>query len=419
MKRHALAPALWLGLMLSAQAADQNLSARFELSRGIEGTFAVGQRGRLVVGSDIFGQSRNFPNDLRIFGEDGSQWPFFLHVPRESAELRSLEPEILNRSFVPGSEPYLQFDLVVPSVDGKVPVHNRLELATSGRDFVRRVEVSTGQPPGRMATGYLIDFSRQRNAKNQTLRYPDSDVARLHVRIYSNAQSAEEPFDLVSARLHYRAAAKVGRETVDFVDLDVPEREQQKGASTRILDVGETDRPVEFITFAIKNQSYARCVSIFGRNDDHEPWRWVGGGEIHALAGEQENTVKLGAKDRFLKIHVFHYDDAPLDIAAIQLEAIPRYLVFEAASAGRATLCFRAWDIDAPRYDLKGRVADDTMAAIPLFQTLETQANSTVRPQPWRKYSKLLGGLAVAGVSLLVLWIIASMLRQQRLEENK
>ena len=67
----------------------------------------------------------------------------------------------------------------------------------------------------------------------------------------------------------------------------------------------------------------------------------------------------------------------------------------------------------APRYDLQGRIGQEAIAKLPLFQTLETMPNDEAKSQPWRKYSKLLGGLAVGAVSLLVLWIIVSMLRQQ------
>jgi hypothetical protein len=417
MKKHSVVILLTIASVFVAHTKEKSLESRFELVRDLDGTFTTGQRGRIRVTDEIFGQSRNFPNDLRVFGAAGAQWPFFLHTPKETDEIRKVDPEILNRSFVTGREPYLQFDLVIPQVDGKVPVHNRMELVTSGHDFVRRVEVFTGnsgQSSGRMAAGYLIDFSRQRNARNQSIRYPDSDSGRLHVRIYTNARAANEPFELRSARLYYRAVKEVDREGVHAVSLAVPDREQEKGALTKLFDLGETDRPVEFITFEVENDSYARCVSIYGRNSDHEPWRWVGGGEIHALAGDKEGTVKFHAKERFLKVHVFHYDDQPLAIDAIKLEAISRYLVFEAVTAGRAGLYFRAWDIKAPRYDLKGRIKPEELAGLPLVQTRDTKPNSMAKAQPWRKYSKGLGGLAVAGVSLLVIWIIVSMLRQQR-----
>ena len=168
MKIFPLTTLLLIGT-LPAVFGEKDLRPTFELMRPIEGSFNAGQRGKLVVTDDLFGQCRSYPNDVRIFGADGTQWPFFMHVPKQTTETGKLTPEIINRSFVEGSEPYLQVDLLVPQSNGKAPIHNRLELITSGRHYVRRVEVFSGEPAGRMATGYLIDFSAQRNARNLSL----------------------------------------------------------------------------------------------------------------------------------------------------------------------------------------------------------------------------------------------------------
>jgi hypothetical protein len=415
-------PLIFGSLLLVAHAGEKDLRPRFELARDVEGSFTTGQRGRLVVPGDVFGQSRDFPNDLRILGRDGTQWPYFLHIPKETAEAGELEPEILNRSFVSGREPYLQFDLVIPRSGGEKPVHNQIELATSGHDFVRRVEVFSDEPEeadGLMAVGHLIDFSRQRGARNRTVRYPASDSSRLHVRIYSNAQKADESFSLTAVKLRYRTVAVADRERVDAVEVDVPDREKEKGAQTRMFDLGHVNRPAGFVIFKVETASYARSVSVYGRNDGHEPWKWVGGGEIHALEEDEQLEIKLRARHRFLKLHIFHYDDQPLSIHSIQLEVIPRYLIFEAASDGQAGLYYRAWDLKPSRYDLKGRIKTEAIAELPVYQLLKVEPNETARSQPWRKYSKVLGILAVAAVSLLVIGIIVSMLRQQKLEEGK
>ena len=140
MNRTSCVILLLSGVLAAAYAADQDIRPRFEHLRAVEGTFAVGEKGRLAVPGDVFGQSRDFPNDQRILGADGTQWPFFLYVPKDTVETETLAPEILNRSFVGGRKPYLQFDLEVPPANGKAAVHNRMELTTSGRDFIRRVD---------------------------------------------------------------------------------------------------------------------------------------------------------------------------------------------------------------------------------------------------------------------------------------
>lgn len=413
MKKKTLMILLIASALADARAEEKDLMPRFERVRAIDGSFTVGERGRVAVPGDVFGQARDFPSDVRIIGGDGIQWPFFLHISKESVGTGILKPEILNRSFVEGDEPYLQFDLVIPQGSGKPPVHNRLELVTSGHDFVRRVEVF-GKDNGRMAAGYLIDFSHQHGACNRMIRYPVSDAARLHVRIYPNAQRADETFNLASAQLHYRNIVNVKRETVDKTELPVPEREKMDGAQTWLFDLGHENRPVRFMMFKVATSSYARSVSVYGRNNEHEPWKWVGGGEIHALKNDEQTEIKLGAWHRFLKAHVFHYDDQPLDIDSIQLEAVPRYLVFEAATEGDASLYYRAWDLKPPNYDLQNRIEPQAIAALPVFQTLEAAPNEAAKSRPWRKYSKWLGIAAVGGVSLLVIGIISSMLKQQK-----
>lgn len=409
-----------LSVLLAVNASAGNLRSRFELERHIDGTFETGQRGRIVVPGEVFGQARSFPNDLRIFADDGIQWPFFLHVPQEQDVDKTLI-DILNPSWIAGPERYLQFDVVVPEADGRQPIHNRLELFTTGRDFVRRVEIFTvgeGRSMGHLASGYLVDFSSQRNARNKWIRYPESDVARLHVRVYPNAQSATETFTITSARVQRYVETVRVRETVEYTELAVGSREEEKGAQTSILDIGQSGRPVEFMTFAVSNPSFARCVSVYGRDTDRDVWQWVGGGEIHVLPGDRVDTVKLHARSRYLKVHVFHYDDQPLDIDALRLEAIPRYLVFEAATEGQADLFYRAWDINAPRYDLQGRIKKEAIDNLPIYNMLPSTPNESAKVMPWRRYAKLLGTLAVAAVSLLVVWIIVSMLRQQTFSDN-
>ncbi len=418
MKPHGLIILLLAGLTLSARAGEADLRPRFELMREIEGSFSAGERGRLTLAGDVFGQSRNRLADLRIIGADGTQWPYFQHVPQETPIAAKLQPEIRNRSFVDGDEPYLQFDLVVPQTSGTPPVHNRLELTTSGHDFVRRVEVFE-KGGGQMATGYVIDFSRQRSARNRIVRYPESDAARLHVRIYSNAQCAGETFQLTAAKLHYRKMTEVKREAVAATELPPPQREALAGAQTWLLDLGHEQRPAEFVRFKVATPSFARSVSAYGRNNDHEAWKWVGGGEIHALQDDEQTEIKIRGRHRFLKLHVFHHDDQPLQIDSIQLEAVPRYLVFEAASDGRSGLFYRAWDLKHPRYDLKGRIDAKAIAQLPISKLAKPAPNTAAQTQPWRKYSKWLGGLAVAAVSLLVVGIITSMVKQQKYEESE
>ncbi|WP_372846431.1 hypothetical protein [Pontiella sp.] len=405
---------LLVAALALGRAEAGSMAARFELNRPIAGAFAAGQVGRVALPGDLFAECRAFPNDLRILDDDGKQWPYYISVAHENTVEREQAAEIVNASFVDGAERYWQFDLLIPEVDGQARLHNRLELESSGLGYVRRVEVFTAtQPRGQIATGYLIRSSNHRNAGNRIVRYPATDAARLHVRVYANAKSATESFEVNRATVMHRVTLEAERETVAFSELAVPENESTDAAQTYLLDTGFENRPVEFVSFKVETASFVRGVYVLGRNRENEPWRSVGSGGIHRFGEEAKVEVPLRAQHRFLKIFVNHYDDAPLAIEGIVLEAIPRYAVFEAASAGTAALCYRAWDMKAPRYDLKGRLPAEAAAEAPVFTTMEPRPNAAARTHPWRRYSKLLAALAVGAVSLLVVYVIVGMLRQQ------
>lgn len=400
--------------------STENISqSGFETVLQIDGDFIIGQKGKLLLPDNAFSQTINFPNDIRLLGEDETQWPFFLYVPNDKTE--KLIPKILNRSYVSGKEPYLQFDLLIPPIHGSQPIHNWLELTTTGHNYIRRVELSIAnkeQPTAQIESGYLIDDSRHRNANNKVIRYPMTDINRVRVRIYTNAKSPTENIELKGVRLQYLRENPEYKQTVKFDMLDIPTREQLEYAKTYLLDIGYANRPTEFITFEVENSSYVRSVSIYGSNDVNEQWKWVGGGEIHALEGNEKNTLRFINKKRFLKIHVFYYDDLPLEIKSINLGALPRFLVFEATTKGKSSLCFGNSKIKTARYDLKNRVTEDEFQKLPIHHTLPDDSTQYIQKNRWQKYSKLLSSIIIIAVSLLVVRVIITMLRRQEIEKD-
>jgi hypothetical protein len=408
---------LLLAAALSTYSRAAEIAGRFELCRPLEGRPEKGAAGRLRIPGDVFDQARSFPADLRILDDEGTQWPFFITTPVDRTLSEKRIPQILNKAFVGGQEPHWEFDLVLPEKD-RLAGHNRLEISTSGSDFVRRVEIFRDAEKGaraHLASGYLISFPGTRDARNQTVSYPDSDVARLHVQIYTSAKNATEQFDVQSASIYCLNKISAERESVPAVRCPVPAKETDERVQTFILDAGFKNRPVEFITFDVAGTSFVRCVSVYGRNVENEPWQHAGGGGIHRLEKDVATTIHVQTASRWLKVDIRQDDNLPLDIRDIRLEAVPRYLVFEAASMLPARLCFRGWDIPAPRYDLKKRISEADALALPLFATGSVKANPQGAAEPFfRKYSKVLGAAAVGAVSILTVWIIISMMRRQQ-----
>jgi len=407
---------LLMTVALCAQGEKANIASRFELCCLLADPLAKGVRGRLRIPGDVFDQARNFPADLRILDENGTQWPFFFAKPSDRTLSEKQTPQILNKAFVGGTEPHWELDLVMPEGTPGA-VHNRLEISTSGNDFVRRVEISRSKEGGlsaHLGSGYLISFPNNRNARNNRITYPYTDATRLHVNVFTSAKNADEHFEVQRVAVYCQGKILAEREPVDTVLCVVPEKETDKRTQTFILDSGFQKRPVEFITFAVTDASFARCVSVSGRNVENEPWRNAGGGEIHRFEKGEKTTISVRALYRWIKIAVRQDDNLPLDIQSIRLEAIPRYLAFEAASELPARLCFRGWDLPAPRYDLRTRTSEATSLTWPVVELEAIQPNvSAGSISFYRKYSSVIGSFIIGGVSLLVVWIIISMMRRQ------
>lgn len=408
---------LLVAIALCGRGGADEIAAQLELCRPLDSRPETGAAGRLRIPGDVFDRSRDFPADLRLLDEAGTQWPFFIVMPSDRTVSEKRIPQILNKAFVGGRDPHWEFDLVMPE-ENRGAVHNRLEISTGGSDFVRRVEIShdaeSGEP-AHLGSGYLICFPNNRNARNNTVSYPDSDAARIHVQVYTSAKNADEKFDVQNATVYCRNKILAEHETVDAARCPVPDKETDERSQTFILDTGFKNRPVEFITFDVADSSFVRCVSVYGRNAENEPWCGAGGGEIHRLEKDVELTVGVRAPYRWVKIDVQRNDNLPLAIKDIRLEAVPRYMVFEAVSKEPARLCFRGWDIPVPGYDLKKRISESAVVALPVYELGSVQPNPQgASPSVFRKYSKVLSAVAVGAVSLLTVWIIVSMMRRQR-----
>lgn len=399
-----------------AQGEKPALASRFELCCPLAARLEKGARGRLRIPGAVFDQSRNFPADLRILDDAGTQWPFFIAKPADRTLSEKQIPKMLNKAFVGGTQPHWEFDLVMPEAASGA-VHNRLEISTSGNDFVRRVEISRSKAGGlsaHLGTGYLVSFPDNRDARNNSIAYPDTDAPRLHVAVFTSAKNADEQFEVLRVAVTCQDRIAAEREPVAATRCPVPENEAGRRTQTFILDSGFKKRPVEFITFDVTDVSFARSVSVTGRNAENEPWQNAGGGEIHRFEKGEETSISVRAAHRWIKIEVRQDDNLPLDIQAVRLEAIPRYLAFEAAGGMPARLCFRGWEIPAPRYDLKTRTSEAAALTWPMIELQGMQPNAPVSSiSLYRKYSGLIGAVIIGGVSLFVIWIIIRMMRQQ------
>lgn len=411
---------LWLSCLAAAVVAGvataEDLRPGFRWRQGLAGEFEPGALYRMAVPAEVFDGCASFPSDLRILDESGQQWPFFLRIPAGSEVVQTVSAQVLNVALVDAPERMLRQDLrIAPDpASGKPREHNQVTLHTPGRDFIRRVEIYGREEHsewGFLGAGYLVDHSRDALASNRTIHYPVSTLPWLQVRLFPNARgAAESPScdQLAAGRVVTRAGEvePVPLNARKFPDAGVARTSQVLG-----FDVGGRNRPLERLIIRAAEREYARPVRVSGRDDDAAEWRWLADGEIHRIGGDAQESVSLnGAACRFLKLEIFHYDDHPLTGVQVAAEAVPRWLIFEAGS-GRKPALYYGGVVNPPRYDLERRkAADPDPATLPVKLDARSENpgyRSVAEGRPWLAF------VAVGLVSLLVMWVILGMLRQQ------
>lgn len=418
MKLERYMAVLTLFVCCQAGLTDEHPAADFAWQQPLSGTFESDTLYRLRAPADLFDGCRAFPQDLRIFDAGDRQWPWYLWQPAGSSRFQALATETLNQLAVEGDDPYLQLDLLIVGADSPAgrPRHNRLEIDTPGSNFIRKVEVfgsDDREKWGRLGNGFLIDHRQPNRVRNSYIRYPESDLPYLQIRIHRNARQADESLQVTSLKIGMNAVVDGEWEEVPLTPLEVPEKEEREGAAVTMYDIGANRRPMERLFFEITDKEYARPVQVFGRHSPTNHWRQLYSGEIHQFEGQGRNKVSLGsAAYRQLKIELFHYDDAPLQVSAVTGKAVPRYLVFEAQSAGPATLYFGADRIRNARFDLERRRGPKEAARARVVEVGTRIPNEAYQQPSIERFIPWIVGIAIALVSALLIWVIAGMLKK-------
>lgn len=414
--RNRVFTAAMLLQMLPLILFGADLERELQWIKPIERELEADKLYRFQADGEIFGHCHSFPNDLRIIDAAGQQLPFFLSIPAGSRETSKVEFESLNRSRAQEAPFYWRQDLrIVTKGDEAHPRHNRLEINTSGSEFMRRVEIfgsDDGEAWQRLGAGFLIRMRRPAHVSNNAIEYPLSSFRYIQLRVYSDSSAGLKSFEIISVELQHDDWVPGTYEEVALSEKTV-EKDQSDDAQVFVYDSGYAQRPIEKLEFTVSNRHYARPVRVYGREDTDEQWRCVASGEIHDLEGSSNTGIDLGKCDlRQLKIEVYHYDDVPLEISAIRASAHPRRIVFETISDGAARVYFGAEFIDKPRYDLQRRVPAGSIAGLPAVSLGPAIENASFKAPGFGAYGPWIAAVAIGLVSIAVIKVIVDMLKR-------
>lgn len=410
-----------LGLLLAGLAlAGEDPRRPYLYRQAVEGNLATGVLYRIRVPREVFDACPSFPSDLRLYDEQARAWPFFLWVPEGQEELRNLPADLINRSEVREPQRYIRQDVRVrPEPRGRGPArHDRLLIRMGGDRFFRKVEVLGSDDRNvwaELGGGFLVAQGGDHGGDNREIEYPPSDYPFLQVRIFPDARRADEPLDLQSLSVAWRAREEGESEEIPL-EWTAPAQEQKEGLQVLCVDSGARFRPLARLRVEVAGRDFARPVKVFGRNAETNEWRWVADGGLHRMGAQVRETIDLrGAGFRHWKIELYHYEDKPLDIRGVRAEVVPNYLVFEAAgeASERPALYYGADRVSYPRFDLQQRTSHAQTTNAPLRDLGRRQPNPHQSTSGLERYGRTLGLLAVGLVSALVLWVIVNMIRRQ------
>ncbi len=398
---------------MSAAAADRTA---FEWMRAIHGKHKPERIFRVRIPLDVYEKCSNFPHDIRIFDSVDRPWPFYLE-PRPSHPLIENVPVDDIQSFwADDPQPHLRIDLAIARhADGSRATHDRIRVATSGRRFIRRIEVhgSENQADWQiLGEGYLVRARHGRIIQARGIRYPLSDYPYLQVRVYPDLQDASETFTAGEVDLRQQVEPdmvthKLAHAPIPASDEDVPEN-----ARVFVLDLGYEKHPVEMMRLRATGGEYVRTVAIHTRDDPDQPWHFSGGGSIYRTGDTVKDLIRIRRTGRYMKCTVYHDGGAPLNLGVMDVLVTHDHLIIEAKS-GRDPVMYYGGPhhVPVPPYDLRIRAEELVDPRWELHALAPPVRNPDFRATRYERWGPILAAIAVGLTGIGVFAVIVMMFR--------
>lgn len=370
---------------------------------------------KVAVPPEVYDGSTDPLRDLRILGAKGRSWPLYVWTPGEEPQRTTATGTILNRYTLDGNPPRRVVE--VDAGPGGDP-HSRIRVETSGRDFVRRVQVSGSRDRrewARLGEGWLVDNARPPSVRNDVIRFPESDFRYLKVEIWPNARDRRDALSVTNVSV-YRTLHEDDGEWREVALEPLPSPAGERGnadATLHLYDAGADNRPLRRLTLRVADPEFARPVRVWGRSASEDEWTFVSGGEIHRYGDEENLTIELrGFEYRFARVEISHFDDEPLRVlGATGFERVT-YVVAESRGDAPAYLVYgQTPPVEEPRFDLRERTGAPAAAAAIVVKLGPREPNDRHHdfPGDWTPW---IAGGAIAVVSLILVWVIAGMVRR-------
>lgn len=412
-----------LAIVLCALSAGRGLAqgdprSAFTWRQPIRGALETGALYRLHLPPEVFDGCKAFPADLRILDPEGREWPFFLGVPPEEAGELPRRATVLGETFVTSGARYLEIDLRVEPRDRENrPKHDRVTVHTTGRDFLRRVEV-LGSEDGSVwiprGAGYLVEQDAREELLNRVLTYGVTDEPFLRLHIHPDAKNEGDLFSVQHVAVALLEDAQAELEEVPMEPIAVPEAERKPGVQVVLLDAGVRNRPLRRLRIEAEGRNFALPVKVYGRPAETNGWRWVADGGIQRWGAQVRDRVDLkGTTFRFFRVELYHYENEPVEIKRVIGFAVPHTLVFRAESTASPYLFYGGVGVSLPHYDLQRETPERASASARVVTLGEQQINPQRLARGLQSYGHWLTMMAAGVMVLLAVVTVVHLLRRR------
>jgi uncharacterized protein DUF3999 len=340
--------------------------------------------------------------DLRLIDDQGQEVPFELFVDRGISKTDNYPAKLLENSFVAG-----KYTQLIADLGDKPPLYDQVRVLTPEADFIVWAELALSDDAH---TWRIVDarapisrFHARAIEGTQTIPFQGLNARYVRIRIFEPARqfpvSGVEVLNCISRE----------PQRVPLAVSVVSEHVEDASESRWRANLGTVNMPVNAVVFTTDLPEFYRAVRIMS-SDDGKEWEFRGSGQIYRYRqGDKfrewlrvEFAEPSGA--RYLRVEVLNGNDRPLSNARLELQGVPRIVIFRQGAGRTYRILYGNQKAHAPQYDLSHYL--DIEAVKPVHRLLSLGPEEITLnyedPRPYTERHPNLLWLAF-GISILLL----------------
>ncbi len=395
-------------------------------------------------------------SDLRVVSDAGQTAGYAVRLGREletkSRKEFHLKGRLYNRSHVRGRESTVTVDF------GERVLKNRLKIVTAGTNFRRKTRIEGSDDSEKWmviregAFLFRVDPGADKvpaYSKN-SVSVADNDQRYLRITVF-NAEDDKDVVEITDV-----AAVKEGKPPASegppagttVIPAASTEVVHRKGATLRgvssetderkrvtdiILDLGFRNMLLYGVKLEVEDRKFFRPVQVSGRDEKtrvirrpvedspaHEktvevPWRPMFADAVYRYSSGQDVDQSLdlalnGASARHLRITIENGDDPPLNVKAVTVYRVIRYVQFVPGQTVSYALIFGNPKAVRPVYDIGHYMGSLRKEGVTLARLGEVTPNPAHRPAekviPWSERHKEIIWIALLAMGAVLLLLV-------------